>query len=575
MSKKDIEIIEFRSKQVIEKISDEPEKWGKIDILFQPGTYDGNDQPLVRPFRPVNLVGYPAHDKPVIFKKFKIHDALLVNCCLDSNVMKGASAKEVFLEHHLRLFNVVLTENTLSNCSKMSFEDLVAFEAKMREQEQVKPSSLDGKSIVRFLRAYLSTMRRFLTLLPDDRKSVLPEYIRLRFKVSVIICRDGVAIWFRRPIKKRKYSMKVSKRGFLRNVIPQLSADKNIFPLNGQSGIVIRNLALVTRGFANSVYKMEGTFLKIPDQFGILEVKSGADIKLENVLVGFLDRYGKPRQLVLKGLWVIANDAPSIFSVAEGKQRAQRSFFRFLLGSGPIKGEKMRHYSEADMSREIASVEKEYLSLVLRENVEEPELQQFLERHPFILSPTYLDVTPITLDVTPQARLSKGKRIVDFLLLFHPDLRNAKRIATLVEIKRPNHALFTKNGKYSKPLEEGLQQLDEAFRILDKSAEEAKKFGLRDSDVLKGIILIGRRTDLRKDELSHLEQINKGSAGKKIATFDDLKENIETVKSFYGAKGRQPVVVIGQKGTNEEDFTGKTGETIQRAIDYLKRNGTR
>lgn len=563
----DFDLVEVRSKQVIRKVGNEPKEWGKIDILFEPGTYDGDGEALVRPFKPVNLVGHPIHGKPVIFKRFQIHDALFVNCCLSNNVMKRVLTEKPSLRHHLTIFNAVLIENTLSNCSIMSFEDFISFKAKKR----IMLGKIESKSIVEFLRAYLSTMRRFETLLPTHRKHIMPEYIRFRFKTFVSICNDGVAIWFRRPIGKRKDSIKVLTKGFLRNVIPKLSADKNIFPLDGQTGVVFSKLAIVTQGFVNSVYKIEGTVLQIPDDSGILEVKSGADIMLENVLVGYLDKHGKPKQIVLKGLWTIANDVPSLFSVAEGKERAQRSFFQRLLRSGPIVGEKMKRFSEADMTREIADVEKEYLSLIFRENVEEPELQQFLERHPFVLSPTYLDVCSGTLNVKPQARFSRGKRIVDFLLLFEPDLRETKRHVTVVEIKRPNHRLFTKKGKYSKPLEEGLQQVEEVFQILKKKPEEAKKLGLRNSDVMSGIVLIGRRSDLEKKEISYLQQINKASkrARKKIVTFDNLTENIKTVKNFYGVKGRQPVVVVGQKGTTDEDFTGKTGETIQRAIDYL------
>lgn len=115
----DISLLEVRSKQVLRIIRDKPEKWGKIDILFEPGMYDGNGKALVRPFRPVNIVGHPSRDKPVIFKNFKIHDALFVNCCLRNNIKKGASNGKPSLRHHLRIFNAVLIENILSNCSTM------------------------------------------------------------------------------------------------------------------------------------------------------------------------------------------------------------------------------------------------------------------------------------------------------------------------------------------------------------------------------------------------------------------------------------------------------------------------
>jgi hypothetical protein len=262
---------------------------------------------------------------------------------------------------------------------------------------------------------------------------------------------------------------------------------------------------------------------------------------------------------------------PSLFSDVEGKELAQHDFFNRLIGSGPIKGEKLKRYTEADLAKEIDNVKERYLSLFLRENAEELELQRFLEEHPFILSPAYLDVSSGSLSVTPQVRMSKGKRIVDFLLLFEPNVEEIRRQVTIIEIKRPSHKLFTKGGVYSNHLEEGLQQVDEVFRIIGENPQEAIRIGLQKSDTVIGLVLIGRYSDLKKSDVSCLEEINKKNARIRVATFDSLLRNIELVRDFYGVKGRQPVVVVGQQGTSDEDFTGKTGETIQNALDYFEK----
>lgn len=569
MNDTDVNLIGVRSKQVMEVIEGSPEKWGNRNILFEPGVYDGDGKALVRPFKAINFVGHPHRDKPVVFRNFKLHDALFVNCLLKNNIKKGLSHGKPSLGHHLRIFNAVIIENVLSNCSTMEFENFLMLKSK----KLGKPNEITEKSIVAFLRTYLSTMRKFGVILPDHRRDILPEYIQFRFKIFVTICSDGIVIWFRRPIGKKKDSIKVSTKRFLKNVIPILSQEENTFPVNGGT-LGIRNLAIVTEGFSNSLHveghKMEGTVFKISDTVGILQVKSGADIKLENVLIGYLDTLGKRKQILLRGLWVIANDVAK-FSVVESRERAQGEFFDRLVKSGPIKGEKMKRYSEADIAKEIDDVKKQYLSLILRDYVEEPELQKFLERHPFILSPTYLDICFGSLEVTPQRKLSEGKRVVDFLLLYELDFENIKRLITVVEIKRPSHKLFTRNGNRSKPLKEGLQQVKEVFRIFEENPQEAKRLGLHYSEETRGIVIIGRRLDLGKEENLHLNKINEGRARIRIITFDALIENIETVKNFYGAKGQQPVVVVGQKGTSDEDFTGKTAETIQRALDYLKK----
>jgi hypothetical protein len=569
MIDKSVSLIEARSKQVERIIFSEQQKWGKRTIAFLPAEYDGNGKPIVRPFITVNLMGRPAEDKPIVFKNFKIHDALLVNCYLTDNTRKdvwvGKEARLHALKHNLRIFNVVLTKSTLSNCSLMHFEDFLTLQG----EKPKKIQRIEIDPIIEFLKAYISTFRRFGTLLPHHRKDALPEYIQFRSKISVIVCKDGIIIWFRRAIKKKRDSIKASAIRRLSNVIPILSADKNIWPLNGQSNVVIRDLAIVTKKFG-SFYKTEGTVLNIPDDFGILEVKSGSDIRFENVLLGYVDSRGKPRQVVFKGFWIFAKDEPSLFSVDNGKKRAQHDFFRALFSDRPIKGEKMGRYQEADLAREIDDVKRSYLSLIARENAEEPELQQFLERHPFILSPTYLDVMHVSLDITPQVRLSKGKRKVDFLLLFEPDLEKVRRLVSIIEIKRPSHKLFTKKGKLSKPLREGLEQVKEAFRILEENPQAAMKYRLRSSDVISGTVLIGRFSDLQK-EFSYLEKLAHAQERIRVTTFDSLFENLETVKGFHGVKGREPVVVVGQEGTADEDFTGTTEKTIQSAMDHLKK----
>jgi hypothetical protein len=565
MVEEDLILVETRSKRVLEILQTEQRTWGSRNILFEPGIYDGNGNALVRPFVPCNLIGHPAPNSSVVLKNFKIHDALLVNCCLRNNIEEDKLKTRPSPEHHLRVFNILLADNKLSDCSIMDFEDFLLY----RTSEQDKTGKVVDSSVVSFLKEYLSTMRRFGTLLPDDRKAVLPEYVRLSFKIRLIFCNDGIVIWFRRPIGKRRDSLKISSKKFLREVIPHLSEQNNIFPLNGQTNIHFHNLAIISEGFADSTYKIEGTVFKIPNKSGILGVKSGADVTLENVLIGYVDEHGQPRTLVVRGFWIFANDRPSVFSTSKGKERAQQDFFNSLIASGPIRGEKFKRYSEADLAQEIDSVKKNYLSLVLRDNAEEPELQQFLEEHPFILSPMYLNISRGSLDVTAQTRLSKGKRIVDFVILFEPDFEAVKRIATLVEIKRPCHGLLEKDAIYSKPLEEGLQQVEQAYRILDKNSLEAGKLGLRCSDIIRGLVLIGRQTSLEKDETLWLQQFNRESKRTKIVTFDSLLENIGKVRDFYGIKGRQPVVVVGQKGTSGEDFTGNTGETIQKALDHL------
>jgi len=43
----DMNLLQVRADQVLQTLCREPEKWGKIDILLERGTYDGNGKALV------------------------------------------------------------------------------------------------------------------------------------------------------------------------------------------------------------------------------------------------------------------------------------------------------------------------------------------------------------------------------------------------------------------------------------------------------------------------------------------------------------------------------------------------
>jgi hypothetical protein len=86
---------------------------------------------------------------------------------------------------------------------------------------------------------------------------------------------------------------------------------------------------------------------------------------------------------------------------------------------------------------------------------------------------------------------------------------------------------------------------------------------------LIGIVLIGRRKELKTEEVELLIETNRKNPSQKILLYDDLVENIRFTSEMLGKKFRKPVVVVGQKGDSSEDFTGKSSEVIQEAFNYL------
>jgi len=314
-----------------------------------------------------------------------------------------------------------------------------------------------------------------------------------------------------------------------------------------------------------------GTLLKIPENASLLRVTAGGE-RLQNIAFFYMDRRGASRQFTFKCLWIIAKDSPLLSDLEYTQKRALRDFLRQILSKAPILGEKMKRYSEFDLLKEIESIENRYINLINSENTTEQEMQKFFEIHSFVLSPFYLDICPKTITIKPQMELKNIGRKVDFILLKEPNIRDFRIKCSVIELKKPQDKLFTKGRKPSHQLKLGLLQVKSVLDFVKSSPKEARKLlGIEDISNIVGIVLIGCRKNLTKEEIEELIKLNSRSPSIKVLLYDDLLENIRFVSKILGKKIRQPVVIAGQKGNSEEDFTGKSSDVIQEALDYLSK----
>lgn len=422
-----------------------------------------------------------------------------------------------------------------------------------------------------FIQKYLLTIRRFSSLLPKERRNLLPEFWHYPYKILVTTCEDGIAIEFKRKISKKQDSIRIRHNRFLNDINTKFTGLQVLLPADGKSGIVVENLAITTEScfrFLNP----GGTLWKIPDHFGLFRVASGGDIMLNNVGLFYIDRSGFPKQFTFRGMWIIANDSPSLFTAESAQKRGLMDFLRRLVQTGAIIGRKKKRYTEFDIASEIKTVKREYLTLMNSEGIDEAEVQKFLEEHKFILSPLYLDISSKTIKVKPQMELPAIGRKVDFVLMQELNLIECKVVCTAIEIKKPSDKLFLRNGKMSQPLREGIDQINAILKFVDLDLMEAKKYlPVSAKSDLKGIVLIGRRKELSAEDMKSREEFNEANDSIKIVFFDDLLKNIDCVSRVFGKKLQRPAVVVGQTGAKDEDFTGKTGEVIQEAIDFLSK----
>ena len=430
---------------------------------------------------------------------------------------------------------------------------------------------MQESDLIKFINTYLTSVRRYSSILSEKRKNLLPDFWSYPFQILGTICKDGIVIEFRRRIRKKVNSIRVSKKNSINKIIPILSGSKVLIPANGLNGIVVKDLAITTES-CFPFLKPSGTLLIIPDHFGLTKVSSGGDILFENVGIFYLDKKGTPRQFTIQGMWVIANDSPSFFTSENAEKRSFIDFVQRLVKTGAILGKKKKRYTEFNFKPEIETIKKEYINLINSENISEHEMHDFLEKHKYIISPLYLDISPKSIDIIAQKDMSSIKRRVDFILMQEPNFIKYNIFCTVIEIKKPTDKPFLASGEMSQPLKIGIEQILKIIEFVDSDLTEAQRYlPINDRSDIRGIVLIGRKKDLSLEVKKRLEVFNKDNNNIRIMLYDDLLENISFVSNLFGKKLQQPAVIVGQTGSEGEDFTGKTGEVIQKALDYLSK----
>lgn len=164
---------------------------------------------------------------------------------------------------------------------------------------------------------------------------------------------------------------------------------------------------------------------------------------------------------------------------------------------------------------------KEYQNLVDK-NVEEKDFQAF-----FTNEPLFLDSR--VKNAIPKVPLG-GEEIPDFLLVLH-DLNHV-----LVEIEKPSAPIFKKDADPTSTFTHAQQQIRNYLKWAIEDKEWLRKRGYPEmtADNVRGLVVIGKSSDLTKDTAAKLENIRSEVRGKyDIKTFDGiLAENATILKNL-------------------------------------------
>lgn len=160
---------------------------------------------------------------------------------------------------------------------------------------------------------------------------------------------------------------------------------------------------------------------------------------------------------------------------------------------------------------------EEYGGLIDKD-AEENKFQKFFEENPVFLDPKVKAVMP--------KKSFGGEGYPDFVLILHDSSY------LLVEIEKPSVRLFNNKGDPASELTHAQQQIRKYLRWAIEEKEFLRKRGCPNisADNIKGLVVIGKTTDLKADGLGKLENINAEVRSRyEIKTFDRILEENQAI----------------------------------------------
>lgn len=145
---------------------------------------------------------------------------------------------------------------------------------------------------------------------------------------------------------------------------------------------------------------------------------------------------------------------------------------------------------------------------LLKKDPPEEEVQQYLTKNPVLLSQD-------AVSIKPKVELG-SEHITDFVI------ERAEQEYIMVEIERPGHELFTKQGDPRAAVTHAQRQVEDWLDWVSDNKDYAQRHVLSGVSEPKAWVIIGRRNRMDKKSKKALARKNRELNRIEIMTFDDL-----------------------------------------------------
>lgn len=370
-----------------------------------------------------------------------------------------------------------------------------------------------------FVLSFVKYMRETVSQYPNVEHT-FPIYMWSPYRIVCVISKkNGVAIEFMEKSKDWEISIrKTDKR--IEEYLSKLPCnnDRAFFEINGEFNR-IESVNLVTRDFYEAFKDIidclcRSTTFVMEKPCLFVRLKAGS-VKLVNVGIAYV-KNGRRIVKKIEFLWLIGTNAKEYFTKEMAIQHAKLEIRRYLDGLIP-----------RIPITVLVSALQEFEKLIHEEDTDEPDMQEFLEAHPFFLLMGYESVE------------SKPKLSEDLIPDFIIKAPAGEYI--IVELESPKKKLFTR-GKFMpehKDLKDAKAQMEGYLNYIKNNIEHLRSSGKYPdikAEKVHGLLIIGLSDDLTPEERDRLKQLNAELKNYKIRTYDELARELKQFLENLGVK---------------------------------------
>jgi len=431
---------------------------------------------------------------------------------------------------------------------QISFNSGKLSEISYNIETNIQKPSQEAQEIVKrvcaTVRAYLKAVEELLRNKYAHLRQLTPIYLSNPGKVLVLCCLDGVIIRFERKVDKKEVfcgclpetilnaSSKISE-----NLIHCYS-NRNVTSTVSTNGV---ELKLFTTDVVSKkrtdifsfrigydvVIEQPKELPKSPEKpYCLLSVKNSLEIQMHGVLTGKDETIDEGQRFLTRSkiCLPVGWECIEIYPFFELERWKPEYAFvwaeKDLLAAIVTNQFKENQYQSLDPKaaarQSLAKILKDYKALLDSNPDREEVLQCFLRDNPLLLCQTFTKMWP---------KLSLGSYDTDFVF------REAAGDYLLVELERPDHRLFIKNGDTSSKLNHAKGQILDWKRYIEDNPSTVKnELGLIGiSTNPNSLIVIGRSHSLSPENRRKLVSIENQCPKVKIMTYDDVYENSKAV----------------------------------------------